>query len=297
MRSNFLIVLLSMAMIFACKESDGVTKSGFKYLTLNEGKGDKPGEEDWLVFSLLIETDDEEVLYESGEGAEMPAFQLGTDVGDQADMVALVEILSISRKGGKYELTIPSKEMPDAAMQFPDAENFIFHLEIMEIFNQEEFEEYQAAIQEQMMVKMQASMERLTEIEALNQETLEAYKANRLDLKKTDTGLGIYIVEEGDGENAQAGDEVSVNYYGSLLESGEMFDNSYRGGQDFSFTLGTGSVIPGWDEGITYLNNGAKAFIFIPYDLAYGEMGRPPFIPEKADLLFYVEVNQIARKK
>jgi FKBP-type peptidyl-prolyl cis-trans isomerase FkpA len=297
MYSRFLFVLLSTVIVIACKNSDNLTKAGFKYLVLDNGSGDKPGEEDWVIFSLIIETDNGDILYESGDGMEMPAFQLGTDVGEQADMVALVEILSLSKKGGKYELTIPAKEMPDASMQFPDAENFIFRLEIMEIFNQEGFDEYQAGMQAEMMQKMQLNIERLSEIEELNQETLANYKAGRLEVKKTDSGLGIFIVEEGAGDNAVAGNTVSVNYYGSLMETGEMFDNSYRGGQEFAFPLGTGSVIPGWDEGITYLNKGAKAFLFIPYDLAYGEMGRPPYIPEKADLVFYVEVNNIKGAK
>jgi FKBP-type peptidyl-prolyl cis-trans isomerase len=70
-----------------------------------------------------------------------------------------------------------------------------------------------------------------------------------------------------------------------------MFDNSFQRGQTFPFTLGQNQVIKGWDEGIALLNKGAKAFLFIPGALGYGEAGSPPVIPANAELVFYVELD------
>ena len=103
-----------------------------------------------------------------------------------------------------------------------------------------------------------------------------------------------YVIhEEGTGAKAEAGKTVSVNYFGALISDGTRFDDSFSRGDEFSFPLGAGQVIPGWDEGIALLKEGSKASFFIPYTLAYGEAGSPPVIPAKADLMFYVELNKV----
>ena len=102
-----------------------------------------------------------------------------------------------------------------------------------------------------------------------------------------------HLHEEGTGAQAEAGKTVSVNYYGALISNGERFDDSFSRGEEFSFPLGAGQVIKGWDEGIALMKEGSKATFFIPYQLAYGEAGSPPVIPTKADLMFYVEMNKV----
>ena len=91
---------------------------------------------------------------------------------------------------------------------------------------------------------------------------------------------------------AVPGREVEVNYFG-VLADGTPFDNSFKRGQTFTFPLGAGRVIPGWDEGIAMLNVGSKATLFVPYELGYGEAGSPPNIPPKAELIFYVELERV----
>jgi FKBP-type peptidyl-prolyl cis-trans isomerase len=68
-----------------------------------------------------------------------------------------------------------------------------------------------------------------------------------------------------------------------------MFDNSYQRGTPFRFPVGQGQVIQGWDEALQLMPKGSEAIFFIPFELAYGAAGRPPQIPEKAMLVFYIE--------
>jgi peptidylprolyl isomerase len=107
----------------------------------------------------------------------------------------------------------------------------------------------------------------------------------------TESGLTYQILEKGKGEIAKPGDKVRVHYTGKL-EDQTVFDSSYDRGQPFEFTLGEGRVIKGWDEGIGYLNKGAKATFTIPPDLGYGdrEMGS---IPANSTLIFEVELIEI----
>jgi len=109
----------------------------------------------------------------------------------------------------------------------------------------------------------------------------------------TPSGLRITDLVIGNGPEATAGETVSVNYRGTL-ESGKDFDSSYGRGP-FSFPLGAGRVIKGWDEGVAGMQVGGKRKLVIPPDLAYGERGAGGVIPPNATLIFEVELLKIGR--
>ncbi|ETV67835.1 hypothetical protein H257_16071 [Aphanomyces astaci] len=106
--------------------------------------------------------------------------------------------------------------------------------------------------------------------------------------------VSIQEITPGDGETyPSAGDKVTVHYVGTFV-SGDKFDSSRDRNNPFSFTLGSKSVIRGWEEGIPQLSIGQVARLSIPYQLAYGEQGRQG-IPPKADLVFEVELLAIEK--
>ncbi len=102
-------------------------------------------------------------------------------------------------------------------------------------------------------------------------------------------GLKIEVLTEGTGEVTKNGDIVSVHYIGTL-ENGTKFDSSRDRGTPFSFTLGAGQVIQGWDQGVLGMKIGEKRKLTIPSDLAYGVGGVPGAIPSNATLIFEVEL-------
>ncbi|KAL0436699.1 UNVERIFIED_CONTAM: Peptidyl-prolyl cis-trans isomerase FKBP65 [Sesamum radiatum] len=103
-------------------------------------------------------------------------------------------------------------------------------------------------------------------------------------------GLKKKLVKEGEGwDTPDSGDEVEVHYTGTLLD-GTKFDSSRDRGEPFTFTLGQGQVIKGWDEGIKTMKKGENALFTIPPELAYGKSGSPPTIPPNATLQFDVEL-------
>ena len=85
------------------------------------------------------------------------------------------------------------------------------------------------------------------------------------------------------------GDNIEAHYSGKFT-NGEVFDSSVKRGTPFKFGLGKGQVIKGWDEGFALLNVGDEATFIVPYQLAYGEAGRPPAIPAKTTLIFDVQL-------
>lgn len=124
-------------------------------------------------------------------------------------------------------------------------------------------------------------------------EKAEASTEASIDTITTTTGLKYIIWKKGDGEQAEAGDNVSVHYAGRLLD-GSPFDDSYKRGQPFTFPLGGGRVIKGWDEGIAYLNVGDSATLIIPAELGYGAADRPT-IPANSTLIFDVELMDVKK--
>ncbi|MBN1373876.1 FKBP-type peptidyl-prolyl cis-trans isomerase [Candidatus Dojkabacteria bacterium] len=91
---------------------------------------------------------------------------------------------------------------------------------------------------------------------------------------------------------AETGDTISVHYIGKL-EDGTQFESSYDTGTPYTFELGAGKVIKGWDEGIVGMTVGEKKTLTIPPEKAYGEAGSPPTIPANATLIFEVELVDI----
>jgi FKBP-type peptidyl-prolyl cis-trans isomerase len=105
----------------------------------------------------------------------------------------------------------------------------------------------------------------------------------------TSSGLQYIDLRVGTGAIAQAGQTVSVHYSG-WLENGKKFDSSVDRGQPFSFPLGTGRVIKGWDEGVQGMKVGGKRKLIIPSNLGYGARGAGDVIPPHATLIFEVEL-------
>lgn len=94
----------------------------------------------------------------------------------------------------------------------------------------------------------------------------------------------------GTGPAAKTGDSVSVNYVGALYHGGKVFDASWKRKEPFTFTLGKGQVIPGWEQGIVGMKVGGRRELIIPASLAYGAKGSPPAIPPNAPLVFVVDL-------
>ena len=106
-------------------------------------------------------------------------------------------------------------------------------------------------------------------------------------LQKTDLIVG-------EGAEAVAGQKVSVHYVGVSFATKKQFDASWDSGQPFSFVLGQGRVIQGWDEGVPGMKVGGRRQLVIPAELAYGASGSPPVIGPNETLVFVVDLLSVS---
>ncbi len=114
------------------------------------------------------------------------------------------------------------------------------------------------------------------------------------EAKKTTTGIRYIVLREGAGETGKPGDKTDVLYVGRLL-NGTVFDQATEKEHPFSFRVGRGMVIEGWDQILQQMKVGEKRLVIIPPELAYGTRGQPPKIPRDATLVFEMEVLSFKR--
>jgi peptidylprolyl isomerase len=110
---------------------------------------------------------------------------------------------------------------------------------------------------------------------------------------KPPTKLVVKDVKKGSGATAKAGDEASVYYVGVVFKTKEQFDADWDTGEPFTFKLGAGDVIKGWDQGVQGMKVGGERELILPPNLAYGSEGVYPSIPPNSTLIFLVKLLKL----
>jgi FKBP-type peptidyl-prolyl cis-trans isomerase len=100
----------------------------------------------------------------------------------------------------------------------------------------------------------------------------------------------IRNIVKGTGRKAKDGRKLTVNYVGALYSNGRVFQSSWRDGELFTFTIGRGELIEGWERGLVGMRVGGRRELIIPAALAYGRKGSPPSIPPNSTLIFIVDL-------
>tara|TARA_B100000700_G_scaffold38872_3_gene38870 strand:- start:716 stop:1588 length:873 start_codon:yes stop_codon:yes gene_type:complete len=230
------------------------TASGLKYEIMTMGNGEKPNATDKVEVHYHGTLEDGTVFDSSVDRGQTITFPLNRVIKGWTEGLQLMPV------GSKFKFTIPP-ELGYGSRDLgtiPPNSTLIFEVELFNI--------------EKPFVDTDFSLP--AEETAL------------------DSGLRYLDHIAGTGDEAKTGDNVSVHYSGYLAD-GTKFDSSHDRGQPFSFPLGGGRVIKGWDQGIVGMKLGGKRTLIIPPDLGYGERGAGGVIPPNATLMFEVELLDI----
>jgi FKBP-type peptidyl-prolyl cis-trans isomerase len=279
----FNLFIIATIFFSSCTNNVKELENGVSLKYFKNGSGDFVENGEIIMFNLL---------YYDNEGNEQFRSQPNEPVLQQKDSlwenIPFLNVISTLKEGDSvfFQLSldqflgfIPGANYPDSL----GSELMSFYAGIEDIMTREEFENYQKEQYEKMKMNDDQQL-------SIDLELIDNYlKENNIDATKTSSGLHYVSTKMGTGENAASGDNVTLHYTGMLLD-GEKFDSSLDRNQPFSFQLGQGMVIRGWDEGITYFNKGSEGTLYIPSSLGYGPSGSGGVIPPNAILIFEIQV-------
>lgn len=270
------------------------TLNGFEVNFITDQAGDPAKEGDYVYFRYHVKSKDS-LIFSSSMQTPVIKFKLPKiEKAEPKNAQPITEALSLMSKGDSTVVYQVLDEEMKKNINIPGVEKLEFHVFLEDIKDEAAYKAEMDAEQAVLAEKAKVLQEQAVAIGEKAKSILADYKAKKLDASiiTTPSGLKYLIHEAGNGPKMEAGKPATVNYYGMLMD-GTRFDDSWSRGQAFTFPLGQGQVIKGWDEGVSNLNAGAKATLFIPSDLAYGKDGSPPVIPGDSELMFYIEVEEV----
>lgn len=266
-------------------ESNGITNeplgSGLYYIESVPGSGNAIDSGNMVIFHFDLHLTDGTKIFSSRERGEPMQFEFGNPF----DTPGFDQGIGMMKKGGKSKFIVPSNIAFGAegrgGIILPYS-TLVYDVEVLDVMTKSEFDQMQET------KKKQKEMEKML-IKSQEAGKINAYiNENNITVKPSASGLYYIETAKGTGAKADPGKKVKVHYTGKLLD-GTKFDSSLDRGEPFTFTLGQGQVIRGWDEGIGLMNAGGRAILIIPSSLAYEdrEMG---VIKPYSTLVFEVEL-------
>ncbi len=292
--NRLFVLCLFILFALSCKKEDKVYKANSYDLIFykkSNGKNPKVGEH--VFFQMAILDDNKNLLKSYRNQKQMPTLKIPPLESRGRTKNPIPEALIQMAVNDSAAIIIPRDSIDDLAIEYDGVKYLEYVLVLKEILTESEYQQRRNEIKDAEYVAIAATKARLPEVELLVQKTLKDFKAGNISLKYTENGVAYFIHERGKGDMPTKDRLISTQYYGLLQSNGHSFDNSFEKGRSYSFRLGRGAVIKGWDEAFMEFPIGTKASVFIPSQLAYGKNGLPPDIPPDADLYFYVELEEM----
>jgi FKBP-type peptidyl-prolyl cis-trans isomerase len=284
------VLLLIVAFSFA-QQNVNSTSSGIIYSIIKDSIGDNANIYDWVKLKLITTTDNDSII----------------DIGFHLQKPIEIEIKkSVINKGGFEESLLLLSTGDSAHIKILESKIFTtdkprpssikkgayitFKVKVISISKaslhiKDKIEAFNKRLEEHFR-KPSVINQALIDEKLLH----EYFKDKKIKSQSAEHGLYYQIIKEGKGAIIEIGDSVTVNYSLRILNSKTIIDSSKKYGQPFSFCLGIGEVIPGWEIGISKLTVGTKAKLYLPSTLGYGDKQTGSMLPPNSILVFEIEV-------
>ena len=300
MKNTFYTTALLVALAFGANAQAPTTQTtakGVQCQIVTPNAGERIKQNDVITFQAVQKTDKDSVLfstYMQGHPVKIQV-QPSSSVGDLMDVFTMMTANDSAVVKVPVDSVFKGHEADRPAF-LAKGGNIVFNVKILKVQTLDEA-----------MAERNAGLAKIKDDEKLAVETY--VKKNNLSPMVTKSGLRYLLTKPGTGIRPVAGDSVEVNYTGRTTD-GKLFDTSVeadakaaglnqpgRNYEPLKFIVGTGRVIPGWDEGLMLLSQGSKAKFIIPSDLAYGERGAGEDIKPYSTLVFDVELVKVVHPK
>ena len=287
LRSLFLAVS-SVAILAACNSSSGYKKtpSGIMYKIFSTSSGPLAKRGEILKFHFSQKINDSIV---QSSFKSVPIYVKVDSVGNR---YSPLEVFPFLKKGDSVLIveladTLLKNAQPGQPLPFKKGDKLTFTLKIMDVLPSDE------------LAQADQIKEISLETERENSSIASYLSDKKVTAQKTPKGVYVDVKTPGDGAAVDSGKYVSIAYTGKLFPTDKVKEEkefeSNVGKQPFQFTINTGAVIQGWDDGLKLLKKGGKATFYIPATLAYGQQVGPGGKPFE-NLIFDVEVLDVADK-
>lgn len=301
-----LFVLIVCAFVVLSCSNIKETPSGQKFTVIKTGDGVASKSGEILAMNFLFK-DAKDSVWNDSRKSPFPAMVMVQDSIPGNDPI--LEVFKMLTKGDSVTLKVAAASLFEKTFQtqlppgVDPTNEFTFEIGVIDIMSEEEARQFQTDI----MTK-ENEKARLAEAEQLAKDTVviaSRLKEAGIKAQKTVSGISYVVTKTGTGENAKAGQTVSVHYAGYMLD-GTCFDTSIADVAKkhnlfnvmnpytpIEFVLGTRQVIAGWEEALTLMNKGSKMTVYIPSPLAYGSRKRSEVIVENSILKFDMELVDV----
>lgn len=311
LRASIFLCIAALTLMWSCSDNTRKTPKGYTFTVIREGDGNtvKPGE--IMIVDMAIVDENDSAWYDN-RNSDYPEMIRISDPSKKETERGVTEVFRMLSKGDSIELVMRAKEVflfmwkMDTPMGVDPESNFTYRIRARDVLDEAgaiKFTHQRDSIHEihERERLLREEEERRTmeaELEAYNKaqiakDTLiiDTYlKSKNVSAQKHPAGLRYIVKKKGEGPKASNGDLVSMKYSGQLLD-GKEFDAG-----EFSFVVGNGDVIGGWDLIASQMQKGTVITVFIPSTLAYGKGGRGALIGPDAVLVFDMELLAINKR-
>lgn len=278
-----ILAVLAIAFCAANSQAQSITEHGYRYVHHVQNGAQKPLRGEAILANVEVYVGNTLLSSSKKTAAGIYRYDIPSAEEKLNHYPPIMEAALLMGKGDSLTIFQP---VDDNMRQYlppadKEAKEIRFEIALLEIVTLEQ----KAAATKTLDAAVQQIGQRV-------QAKVKLYAAGSLanDLRTHPSGLKMIVEDAGRGAPVQKGEAVQVHYYG-CLKDGTPFDNSYSRRQPLQFPAGVGQMIPGFDEGVLYLNHGARAYLFIPSALGYGDQeAAGGLIPANSELVFYIEI-------
>jgi len=282
------LIIISLLLAISCQSPPSKNKlpSGYEFESYLKTGNPLPRVGQVVILDLEVLNEQGNILDDSKNTGIKPSVVIPPGDKPEYNNNPILSLLKTMGRGDSAMVRVPIDSLKTPPENFLKNKFVDYRIKVYNVLDANDYESQQAMKKEQDLDKgYRKAFDYFTKY---SEKTLEAQDI------MLPSGVSVHLINDTGKEKAGPGEIVEVMYYG-FFRDGKDFDNSYKSGRAFKFTINESAVINGWHYGLQHVPKNGSAIIDIPYEHGYGAEGSEPVVPPFSDLIFYVEVVNVIK--